>query len=159
MTQTENTQLINAGPGEGESLWVMGSRWTVKAADMRTRGAYALTETILVAGSEPPPHIHHSEDEAIYVLEGELSFQVADEKFERGPGSFVFMPKDVPHGFTVQGGEETRVLFIFSPPGIEGFFRGVGLPGDTPTPPPPPEGPPPPEVMKLIEQHGLEFVG
>jgi quercetin dioxygenase-like cupin family protein len=159
MTQTENTQLISAGPGEGESLWVMGSLWTLKAADMRTRGAYALTETILVAGSEPPPHIHHSEDEAIYVLEGELSFQVGDSKFERGPGSFVFMPKDVAHGFTVLGGEETRVLFIFSPPGIEGFFRGVGLPGDTPTPPPPPEGPPPPEVMKLIEQHGLEFVG
>lgn len=70
------------------------------------------------------------------------------------------MPKDIAHGFTVRGGDETRVLFVFSPPGIEGFFRGVGQPGNPRTPPPPPpEGPPPPEVVRLIEQHGMEFVG
>lgn len=68
---------------EGESIWVLGSLFTVKAADMRTRGAYALTETILVAGGEPPPHIHHSEDEAIHLLQGELAFQVGDEERPR----------------------------------------------------------------------------
>jgi hypothetical protein len=60
--------------------------------------------------------------EAFYVLEGEYKFQCGDLTFEARPGSFLIVPKGVPHGFSV-GPTVGKTLTIFSPAGYEGFFR------------------------------------
>ena len=57
---------------EGRSIWVVGDRYTIKASGKGTGGAFAIMEAIVPSGNGPPHHIHSREDEAFYVLEGEL---------------------------------------------------------------------------------------
>lgn len=82
-------------------------------------------------GGGVPLHIHHNEDESIYLLEGSLVFQVADETFEVEKGGTVYMPKGVPHGFRITGDRDAHILFILdlSPESrYEEMFKGlVGL--------------------------------
>jgi hypothetical protein len=69
-----------------------------------------------------PVHAHTGAIEAFYVLEGGYRFQCGDLTFEAGPGSFLIVPKGVPHGFSV-GPTGGKTLTAFSPAGYEGFFR------------------------------------
>ncbi len=64
--------------------------------------------------------MHHNDDEAFWVLEGELTFEVGEETIKASPGSFLFGPKDVPHRYTVESGP-ARMLFLYSPAGFEEF--------------------------------------
>lgn len=70
--------LLNQG--EGESLWVLGDLYTFKATGKQTNGDYIVIEQIIQPQNGPPPHIHHREDEAFYVLEGRFSFLCADKQ-------------------------------------------------------------------------------
>lgn len=70
--------------------------------------------------------MHHREDEAFYVLDGAMTFHVGEQRLAAPPGSFVFLPRDVPHTFTVDGDGEATVLQLCSPPGLEEFFRDWG---------------------------------
>src|SRR5262245_59758476 len=83
--------------GEGEETWFQPNRLTIKASAEVTGGAYGLVESWIRAGSSPPLHVHHREDEAFYVLEGRVRFRCADRDVVGGPGSFVFLPRGVPH--------------------------------------------------------------
>jgi mannose-6-phosphate isomerase-like protein (cupin superfamily) len=73
------------GAGEGRSVWVVGDRYTVKAAGEDTGGAFALVEALVPPGGGPPPHIHHREDEAFYVLEANSSSTPMDGTSPPGP--------------------------------------------------------------------------
>ena len=67
-------ERIPLGPGVGKTA-VLGDQYTFKAAQKDTSGAYALCEIVTPAAvAVPPPHIHEREDEAFYVLEGEMTF-------------------------------------------------------------------------------------
>lgn len=58
-------------------------------------------------------HIHHSDDEAWHVLEGELTFRYADRTETAGPGTTVFIPAGVAHTYTA--GSNARYLIILTP--------------------------------------------
>src|SRR3954470_21619922 len=49
-----------------------------------------IVEVTVPAGWPGPPLHHHAFDEAFYVLEGELTFQLGDELAIAGPGSLTF---------------------------------------------------------------------
>ena len=69
--------VAHVPPGEGtRSLWVLCELLTHKIPSHKTGGAYALFEAATPPGAGPPPHVHHREDEAFYVLEGEYEFLV-----------------------------------------------------------------------------------
>ena len=59
---------------ESRSIWVIGDRYTIKCDGNDTSGAFVLVEAVVPPGNGPPPHIHSREDEAFYILEGELQF-------------------------------------------------------------------------------------
>jgi hypothetical protein len=80
-------------------------------------------------------HVHHREDEGFYILEGEMNFYVGDQMIKVHPGSYLFGPRDVPHAFTVESGP-ARLLFVFSPAGLEGLIREMGEPARSLTVPP-----------------------
>jgi hypothetical protein len=40
-------------------------------------------------------HVHHREDEAFWVLEGEVTFEVGGKTIEASAGDFVFGPRDI----------------------------------------------------------------
>jgi mannose-6-phosphate isomerase-like protein (cupin superfamily) len=63
-----------------------------------------------------PLHVHHSDDEAWYVLEGALRFRMGEETFEAGPGSAVLAPKGTPHAYgNARTGELARYLMVLTP--------------------------------------------
>jgi mannose-6-phosphate isomerase-like protein (cupin superfamily) len=126
--------------GEGHSVWFLQNRMTVKAFAEDTGGAFGLVESRIAAGASPPLHVHHREDEAFFVIDGEIRFVCGDEELLAGPGSFVFLPREVPHTFVVEGDEDAHVLTLMTPGGGERFFVEGGRAPEGPGLPPP--GPP-----------------
>lgn len=120
---TENTTTTAArafalADGEGETLWWESQLLTIKCS----LGGLGLVEGTVEAGSEPPMHIHTRENEYIYVLDGEVSVYVGDEKRTAQAGGFVFMPRNVPHTFAVEGTGQARVFLMYTPNGFERVF-------------------------------------
>ena len=65
-------------------------------------------------GSGPATlHVHHADDEAWHVLEGELTFRYADRTQVAGPGTTVFVPAGLAHTYTAAPG--ARYLIILTP--------------------------------------------
>jgi quercetin dioxygenase-like cupin family protein len=149
-------------PGEGEALWWLGMLATIKVTKEQTGGRYALVEILAPDGYEAVLHVHHQEDEGFYILEGELTFYVGDQKIKAQPGSYLFGPKDVPHAFTVDSGP-ARLLFVLSPGGLEGLVREMGEPAGSLAVPPQPEGPPDEAEMErmaaIAGRYGAEILG
>src|ERR687896_1274161 len=121
--------------GEGNARWWGGGLATIKATGKATGGLYSVVEVLEPQGAQAPLHLHRKEDEAFYVLEGEVTFQVGEETIKARPGSFVFGPKDVPHTYTVDSGP-ARLLFLLSPAGFEGFIEAISKPAKARTLPP-----------------------
>lgn len=149
-------------PGEGEALWWLGVLATIKVTAEQTGGQYALVEIIAPDGYGSVVHVHHQEDEGFYILEGEMTFYVGDQMIKAHPGSYLFGPKDVPHAFTVDSGP-ARLLFVFSPGGLEGLIREMGEPARSLSIPPQPDEPPDEaemeQMMAIAARYGGEILG
>ncbi|TIQ42416.1 MAG: cupin domain-containing protein [Mesorhizobium sp.] len=118
------------GPGEGDAIWFLRNRMTVKATAENTGGGFGLLESLIAPGFSPPLHVHHREDESFYVLEGELTMKCGDRTFRATAGSFVFLPRNVPHTFVVEGDKPARMLTLLTPGGGEGVFIDGGRPAE-----------------------------
>ncbi len=115
---------------EGEQMWFAGGGvFTWKATAAETGGAFILMEDRMVRGKSTPLHTHPGEDEAIYVLEGELLVHSDGEEQRVGQGGFFFAPRGVPHAFMVTS-ETAHVLGWQTPGTGEAFYRGAGEPMD-----------------------------
>ena len=158
MQGTEVGAPVFVAPGEGEATWFQPNRMTVKATAETTGGGFGLLESWVAAGSSPPLHVHHREDESFWVLEGRVRFRCGEAEFVGEPGSFVFLPRDVPHTFRVEGDRPARMLTLLTPGGGEGFFVDGGRPPEGPGLPP--AGPPDVALLSRVsEQYGAEIVG
>lgn len=141
---------------EGTSVWFLGTLMTVKATGETTNQGFALIEQVLPAGFAPPPHIHQTEDEAFYILEGNLTFTCGDRTLNATPGSFVYLPRGIVHSFTVAAEQPARLLQINTPTGLEHFFVEMGEKAQALTLPPP--GPPDVEkLMALAPKYHMEI--
>ena len=115
---------IVLGPGEGDVIPVRDTQFVYKASGQATGGAFELFEyTEPPGGRGPDPHVHRTHDEAFYILDGEMEFTMAGERIEAPAGSFVLVPKGVPHSFGNPGSVPARFLGIVSPPGLRDMFR------------------------------------
>ena len=119
MSFTGNRVVL--GPNEGKLLQVSDHPLTFKATKEDTNGAYSLFEANLVGGG-PGQHIHENEDEALYILEGEINIKLGDDIFVAQAGSFVLLPRNVVHTFWRGSEQPTKILVIISPPQFENFF-------------------------------------
>lgn len=111
-------------PGQGERLNFMGQVSLVRATGDQTGGVLSLTETRTPKGGGPPRHVHSREDEAYFVLDGEYSFTIGDETTVCPPGTFVFAPRGVPHGYVAN--VSSRHIGLVMPPGFERFLHDAG---------------------------------
>lgn len=126
--------LLNRG--EGERFWVLGDLYTFKVTGKQTKGAFTVVDQTIQPQGGPPPHIHHREDEAFYVLEGKFSFLCGDKQSIFEAGSFVYIPKGTLHTFKNVGELQGRLLVTITPAGLEEFFYSIGTPAtDSATPP------------------------
>jgi quercetin dioxygenase-like cupin family protein len=145
-------------PESGQATWFLGTLMTLKAGSEHTGGAFTLLECLMPPGFAPPPHIHQAEDEAFYLLEGGLTVRCGDQTWQAAPGSFVWLPRGIAHGFTVEGAVPARMLQLTSPAGFERFAAEVGEPARAATLPPPA----PPDIEKLLAaaaRHHIEILG
>ena len=142
------------------------SRISAKVSGEQTDGRLLQVRSTDSRGAAPPLHIHHDADETWYVIEGQLTVFVGDERIEAGPGDFVFGPMGVPHAFLVTS-ERAETLITFSPAGtkgrmgygIDGFFREAAVPAVPGEAPPDPTDVDPQELARLMMQYGIETVG
>lgn len=137
------------GPGTIEWLGTL-YRTTLTTAD--TGGAMSITDSVSPPNSGPPRHIHHDADESFVVLTGDAEFWLAGERFLRGPGETVFIPRGTEHTFRIVGNAPSRHLVILTPGGFEGFFAEMAagqyrIPEDMPA------------VEESAARHNLTFTG
>lgn len=112
--------------GEGWTINMGPIKLTVQEDGTRTRGTLGMAEfTIPLHSPSPPPHVHHSHEEGFYVLEGELEFQVGNEKIRVGKGGLVMVPIGVSHTFSNSGDTPARFLNTFTPPKYLHYFEDM----------------------------------
>ncbi len=105
---------------------VQGFDPDVKASRVSTMGAMTVIATEAIGGA--PLHVHTREDEYFYVESGTLIVHCGEEVFRAGPGSFVFLPRDIPHSWDVFGGGIAKILMITVPAMLEEFLREFHAP-------------------------------
>ena len=124
MEQTQTlTKAFHRGHGEGRSFWGPGDLYTFLVTGEESDGAYFSMLAIVPPNGGPPPHIHRTEDETFYVLDGTPTFRLGDELIVAGPGDFVNVPKGVVHNFRNLTDQPLRMILTFTPAGIERFFE------------------------------------
>jgi quercetin dioxygenase-like cupin family protein len=151
-------RALHVTEGEGKKPWVADELMAFKASGKDTGGAYALTDSAVPPGGGPPPHVHHREDEAFWVLEGELEVTVGEATFGAGAGSFVHLPKGVAHAYRNVGVAPARFLTLMVPAGLEGFFGEVGKPGGDVSSPPPFEEEDIERLLAVAPKYGVEIL-
>ena len=114
------------GPSEGEIIQILGEPRTFKVTPAENGGRYLQFESSHAPGTVIPPHFHHEEDEAFYVLAGQFEFVLEEMHFTATAGAYAFAPRGTVHAFTNTGLEEGRILITVTP-GLqhEGFMRGA----------------------------------
>jgi quercetin dioxygenase-like cupin family protein len=123
---------------EGRTIAVVGDVYRFLATGDETNGRYAQWEAIVPPGGGPPPHVHSREEEGFYVLEGEISLQIGQERIVATAGTFANMPVGTPHSFKNETDRPARMLISVAPAGLENMFFEVGVPvavGTTTAPP------------------------
>jgi quercetin dioxygenase-like cupin family protein len=145
-------------PGEGDSVWSIGGRFTRKVGGRDSADRLSILEAVVTRTSESRRHIHHREDEAFYVLDGQLSFHVGETVLTAVAGALAFAPMGIPHTFTVDI-EPSRIHVITSPSGFEGFVFDLGVAATSDEPPAGLALPAPVVVRPVAERYGLEIVG
>jgi quercetin dioxygenase-like cupin family protein len=143
--------------GEGNAYWVVGDLYTILASGEETCGAYALIHVEVPPGGGPPPHVHRREDEAFYVLEGELAFQADGRDIAVTSGTWVTLAKGSLHTFRNAGTATAKMLIVVTPAGLERFFAEVGHKA-TDRAVPPPATPADIELLLAVApRYGLEI--
>lgn len=157
---SENTTKpyrLASGKGLADVWWKTG-RVTVKVAGAQTGAAFAQIEVDDPRGSGPPLHVHHNEDETFYILEGQVTMFVGDERIDLGAGDYCFGPRGIPHAYLVRS-ERARMLVTISPSGSEQLFVSLGVPVTSPEPPTETVMPPMPEMARRFAAYGAEILG
>jgi quercetin dioxygenase-like cupin family protein len=145
-------------PGDGERLWFLGTLATVKVPGEAVEGRFALIEFLFPRHASPPLHTH-PQDESYFVLDGRLTVQAGEERFEIGEGGTAVVPMGMAHTFRVDS-DTARVLVLSTPAGIERFVRDGGVPASAPTlPPADAPRPSPDEMERIFRAHGQVNVG
>lgn len=112
----------------GEHIKLAGQPADCKVSAEDTKGTMAVFE--IAFGW--PQHLHHEQDEWLYILEGEVDFLVGKKRFRASAGESVFIPRKSPHGFSPVG--VARMIDVFQPAGnMEAFFRAISVLKDLPT--------------------------
>lgn len=143
---------------EGQRLWFLGTLMVIKSDGALTSGGFGLLEQVLPPGFMPPLHVHHGEDEAFYVLEGRITFHCGDRSFPAATGSFVYLPRDIPHWFRVEGEQPARLLEWTIPGGVERYFVENGTPASA-LPLPPPAAPDVQRLIATAAAYNVEILG
>ena len=141
---------VTVKAGEGKTLNVLGMplRFLCDAED--TDGAWSLMEQKIPVGHGPPLH-RHDWDEAYYVIEGALDFQIDGKQVRIERSGFAYLPRNTVHAFKGASPSPTRVRIFAAPAHSSAFFEDVNrevrkVPDDLA------------KVPSIGQRHGIEFI-
>jgi quercetin dioxygenase-like cupin family protein len=128
-------------PDTGPTLDVLGVTHTYKAMASETGQQFSVWESTMPPRAGTPAHTHTREDEAFYVLSGEVEFELegAADPLRLGGGGFLFAPRNRRHALRNVGTVAARLL-VFAIPGagLDRMFAAFDAEskrtGDIPTP-------------------------
>ncbi|MBS0188214.1 MAG: cupin domain-containing protein [Planctomycetes bacterium] len=159
-------RVVDAGKGV-RHLSPGGDVTVPKLNSGESGGTFQAVELEVVPGGGPPLHVHDREDEAFYVVDGEVHFWLCESGDRTGKtgrpvvlskGAFAFGPRGTAHTFRNRGSTLARMFLIVNPgANFEAFFDKIGAPG--------PDGamPSPAEVIartgKFAPEHGITILG
>ena len=147
-----------SGPGDGERVWCLGTLATIKVSGEASEGRFALIEFLFPRGASPPLHTH-PQDESYIVLEGRLTVQAGEQRFELEAGAAAVVPMGVAHTFRVES-QTAKVLVLSTPAGLERFVRDGSVPAtESSLPPSDTPRPSPEELERIFRTHGQVNVG
>jgi quercetin dioxygenase-like cupin family protein len=113
-------------PNSKPTYLTLGDFYTFLATGKDTDGKYSLTEMVMQPGSVTPAHIHDQFEEAHYILEGEVEYQLDDKTIVAIPGAFLQFPIGQAHAFKNVTSQPAKVLALMTPPENEQFFPEFG---------------------------------
>jgi len=115
----------------GEGNLINNIRFKVTSHD--SGGACSVFEAEQAPGESLLPHVHRYEDEIVYVIEGEVEFMIDGQTYRALPGTTVYLPKLIPHGFRIVGTKKAKTLWVVIPGGFEKMAEEMSsLPSDGP---------------------------
>lgn len=147
------TTSEQAGP-----IWFIDNLCHVRVSGEETGGSLCLVECLAAQGHMPPLHVHHAEDEAFVVLEGELTLHVGERSLRLSAGETALGPRGVPHTFRVESAT-ARWLVACAPAGFERFVAAAGEPAPEPVLPAEPVLPGPERFEEICREFGIELLG
>jgi mannose-6-phosphate isomerase-like protein (cupin superfamily) len=106
-------------PGEGHRLGNV--EFLARTVDT-PRFNFGIIE--IAVGRELEAHIHDEEDDAFFIIEGEMTFIFGEEEASAPPGTFVLVPPGIEHAFRNDGDVPVRMFNIHAP---GGFDERIGL--------------------------------
>lgn len=152
ITQSRKPQVSSR---QDAAFRFFGCPTVIRSTGETTDNHFFLMESLeMPVGLASPYHVHHDEDEAFYVLEGELAVVLDGQWLTAGPGTYVYGPRDIPHGFKVVGTTPARMLLLCAPAGFERFVRDLSVPLNA--------VPAPPDVDQLVAtaaRYNIEILG
>lgn len=135
---------------EGKKLNVLGDNQLIKLTGLDTNGQLTILTQDNPHNTQIPKHVHTNEDEVYQILEGEIAFEIGDQKLTAKKGDTIFLPRDIPHSFTVVGTGNAKTSLTIFPSGLENMFEELSAL---------PAGPPDfPKVAQVCGQYGVHFV-
>src|SRR5262249_848580 len=137
--------------------WFIQNLAIVHVRGEQTGESWSLVELSGAEGDMPPLHVHRDEDEAFYVLDGELTLFVGDQEMRLTAGGCAGAPRGIANVYRVDS-ETARWLGIASPT-FERFVTAASTPAEALTLPLGPPAKSPEELGALAGEHGIEILG
>jgi mannose-6-phosphate isomerase-like protein (cupin superfamily) len=120
---TQNN-VIHLTTDQGQSIRMAPDEALLfKAVGEETGGLLDYFEVMAAPKAGPPEHIHHQNDESLYILEGEFMVKIADRLLKAPPGTFCFIPRGIAHTWQNVGIQPGRMLVTCTPGGMDGYFK------------------------------------
>ena len=146
---------------DAPAYWFLNTLHILLANSESTGGAYSLIHLTASPGFASPYHLHHTEDESFYVLDGEFTFICDGKTTVLGAGGYIFLPRGVPHGLRCSSEKDSRVLIHVMPGGKVGFV-GMMLEMAVPAKKHVLSEPAPPDLQRLTalcEKNRIDILG
>jgi quercetin dioxygenase-like cupin family protein len=128
VTDADRDTVVACESGHGRGTWAMGSLFEHLVGSESTGGALGIALVTQPPGIATPLHRHHNEAEALYLLDGQMTYLAGEQTYELAAGWFMYLPRGLPHAFRIRGDHPARFLSLTVPGGLLRLYDEVGVP-------------------------------